>query len=99
MSSKLDLRINRIVGWINTHFTHNQDKIGDFGIRATIHIVPGIIAGLLSLIHWSLTLAFVWVFIKYERNEDLHTEDEAWKDIFGFLIGLPIGGLIAFFLR
>tara|TARA_Y100000310_G_C20537774_1_gene741729 strand:+ start:744 stop:920 length:177 start_codon:yes stop_codon:yes gene_type:complete len=41
-------------------------------------IIPFVGYGLLQL------------FLKYERNEDAHTEDQAWKDLFGAMVGFVI---------
>ena len=38
-------------------------------------------------------LVFAAVWCLYEINEDMHINDQAWKDIVGFLLGLPIGTL------
>jgi hypothetical protein len=74
------------VNWVNKHWTHNRDKVGDFGVRATIHIPVGILC---SIPVWGWALSYL--FYKYQRNEDVHTEDEAWKDIFGALVGYVVG--------
>lgn len=78
--------IQKIVSWINRTITHNRDDEGDYGIRYIIHIPAGILIGLF-LLNKDL-------FIKYERNEDAHTQDEAWKDIAGAMAGCVIGRLI-----
>lgn len=80
-----------IVDWINKVITHNRDQAGDFGIRTVIHIPVGIFIGLLLFNDNALKD----LFLKYERNEDLHTEDQAWKDIYGAMVGFVIGRLIA----
>lgn len=69
--------------WLNKHWTHDRDPIGDFGFRAALHIPVGFMIGLFLLDRD--------MFLKYERNEDIHTEDEAWKDIYGALVGFPFG--------
>ena len=86
------------VNWINRNWTHNRDKDGDFGIRAFIHIWVGVIISLLVLVHPVLSLVMAYLFYKYQRNEDVHTIDEAWKDIYGALIGVPVGGLIVWLI-
>jgi hypothetical protein len=74
--------------WVNKHWTHTRDTAvpRDFGVRALIHIPIGIYMGLFD---WSNGLAYL--FYKFERNEDVHTEDQAWKDIYGSIIGWVIG--------
>jgi len=48
----------------------------------------------IPILGWGL----INLFLTYERNEDIHTEDQAWKDIFGaivgFVIGLSVQGII-----
>lgn len=83
----------KIVSWINRTFTHNRDRQGDFGIRALIHIPIGFIIAVFAVIP-GLALALAFLFKFYERNEDAHTKDQAWKDVFGALIGMVIGGLV-----
>ena len=71
---------------INKLIRHNRDDEGDFGIRVLIHIPVGIIMSV-PVIGWGL----VALFIFYEKNEDLHTRDEAWKDLFGAMVGFVAG--------
>lgn len=78
---------NIIIDWINKHWTHNRDVAGDFGIRALLHIPIGIFMG----VTFPLSIGMVYLFKFYERNEDAHTEDQAWKDVFGALVGMTIG--------
>lgn len=61
-------------------------------LRILQHIPHGLAVVLLCCAHWSLAIAFVWLFIRYEQNEDRHLWDEAWKDIAGALVGLVLGG-------
>ena len=81
---------------------HSRDEVGDFQNRVLLHIPIGYIIGLLSVVPFSgSTLA--GMFLKYERNEDLHTEDQAWKDIFGGMVGFVPGaftglGLLIWFI-
>ena len=77
----------KIIKFINKHFTHNRDLTGDFGIRVLIHIPIGFLIGVLLFNDKALTN----LFLKYELNEDAHTADEAWKDIFGAIIGFALG--------
>jgi len=70
---------------------HDRDIEGDFGVRAMLHIPIGLLIGLT----FPLSIPLVWLFIRYEENEDLHTKDEAWKDYFGALVGCAIGVITA----
>uniref|UniRef100_A0A6M3IVE7 Uncharacterized protein n=1 Tax=viral metagenome TaxID=1070528 RepID=A0A6M3IVE7_9ZZZZ len=72
--------------WINRHFTHSRDKVGDFGIRALLHIPIGLIMSV-PIFGWGL----LYLFKFYEKIEDVHTKDEAWKDVYGAMIGYVIG--------
>ena len=78
--------------------THNRDKTGDFQSRVLVHIPIGIITALCILVHWVLVLALVYIFWHYERNEDAHTADEAWKDLYGWMVGFVIGVISLFIL-
>lgn len=80
--------MKKFIAWVNRVFTHNRDKENDFGIRALLHIPVGFVMGLLD---WTNGLARLFIF--YERNEDRHTGDQAWKDTFGAIIGWVIGRL------
>jgi len=81
--------MKRFIAWVNRVFIHERDKEHDFGIRAVIHIPVGFVMGLLD---WSNGLARLFIF--YEKNEDRHTQDQAWKDTFGLIIGWIIGRLV-----
>lgn len=72
--------------WANKHITHCRDDEGDYGVRFLLHIPAGILIGV-GLLGKDL-------FLKYERNEDAHTEDEAWKDIAGAMWGCVIGRVL-----
>lgn len=80
--------MKRFIAWVNRVITHNRDKEHDFGIRAVMHIPVGFVMGLLD---WTNGLARLFEF--YERNEDRHTGDQAWKDTFGAIVGWVIGRL------
>ena len=77
----------KIAEFINKHFTHNRDITGDFGVRVLLHIPIGFLIGVLIFNDKALTN----LFLKYELNEDAHTADQAWKDIFGAIIGFALG--------
>ena len=85
--------IIKLTRWINKHLTHSRDVEGDFGVRVIVHIPIGVIMSI-PILGWGL----INLFLTYERNEDIHTEDQAWKDIFGaivgFVIGLSVQGII-----
>lgn len=70
---------------INKLWKHTRDKAGDFGFRSLLHIPIGILMGI-PIIGKPLQD----IFIKYEDNEDFHTEDQAWKDYNGAMIGIVI---------
>jgi hypothetical protein len=93
----------KFADWINKHITHPRDKAGDYGIRLIIHAMLFPIVTLMLLIDKIggaiVLLAFTWVFLKYQRNEDAHTEDQAWKDIVGYLWAISIGVIIYIILR
>lgn len=75
--------------------THSRDKVGDFQSRALLHIPIGFLIGIASLFPFmSLGSNLTEIFTKYERNEDVHTEDEAWKDLFGAMLGMSIAILL-----
>jgi Na+/proline symporter len=87
--------------WINKYWTHPRDDEGDFGIRAFTHIWIGLLIGLTFPFSYPIHNAF----LKYQRNEDAHTQDEAWKDIYGEIVGLcvavpfvTVGWIIVLFL-
>lgn len=71
-------------------FTHVRDKVGDFGVRAIVHIPIGFFIGLTYPLSGSLHKTFV----KYEESEDRHTKDQAWKDYFGEMVGEVAGNIV-----
>lgn len=92
---------SRVINWINRHLTHPRDiagppvrTVGDYGIRVVIHVFAMFALIPTFYAHWSLIIVWAWFFLKYQRNEDAHTEDQAWKDIAGGLIGIPIVSMI-----
>ncbi len=74
--------------FINKLIRHNRDDEGDFGVRVLLHIPIGIIMSI-PIFGWGL----IYLFKFYEKNEDLHTNDQAWKDTFGAMAGYVIGML------
>ena len=85
--------------WINKHFRHERDKVGDSGFRAFLHIGVGYLIGATFPLSYPLLL----LFVRYQENEDKWTEDKAWKDYAGAMIGAGLGlltevGVIIFYL-
>lgn len=78
---------------------HERDQVGDFQKRVLIHIPIGLLIGMSWLAHWVFPLVFAYLFLEYERNEDLHTQDQSWKDIFGALIGFGISVALVVILQ
>jgi len=78
-----------IIGFFNRWITHDKDKVGDYGIRFVIHIPVGLLMGI-----FLLGLPLIWVFLEYQRNEDFHTKDEAWKDLAGSIWGIMISVVV-----
>ncbi len=66
-------------------FTHNQDKVGDFQERMLMHIPIGLLIGIPIL-----GIPLLLLFQSYERNEDRWCSDQAWKDIYGAMVGSVI---------
>lgn len=56
--------------------------------RAVTHVPHGVGIALFGLhIDWTAAAIGAFLFVVYERNEDRHTGDQAWKDELGALIG------------
>lgn len=84
--------IERLLELADRLITHDRDTDGDFGRRTVIHAFAGYGIIILALAHWCIPLALTVGFIFYEKNEDLHVKDQAWKDTFGFLVGGVMAG-------
>ena len=84
----------RIMRFVAIFLSHDRDTSDppDFGVRVLMHIPIGFVIGLFAPLP-GLCLATAYLFKFYERNEDAHHEDEAWKDTFGALVGIVIAGL------
>jgi hypothetical protein len=80
--------VKKIARIINKLITHPRDRAGDYGVRMLMHIPIGLIMSI-PVLGWGI----IPIFRAYERNEDLHTEDQAWKDHAGALHGQVIGAL------
>ena len=63
-----------MISWVNRTLTHPRDKDGDYGVRTLIHFLPGLIVGLIPP---PFDNNIVKLFLRYERNEDKWTKDEA----------------------
>ena len=66
---------------------HSRDVEGDFGHRVILHIPVGMFLGFT----FPLSVPMVYLLRFYERNEDVHTEDQAWKDVYGVMVGMAVG--------
>lgn len=65
--------------------THERDKVGDYQKRLLIHIPIGILIGIPVL-----GIPILFLFIRYEENEDFWVKDRAWKDYAGAIAGACI---------
>ena len=68
---------------------HERDKVGDYQKRVLIHIPIGLLIGIPFL-----GLPVLWLFIRYEENEDFWVKDRAWKDYAGAIAGASITTVI-----
>lgn len=102
--------IKKFERFINRLITHPRDRSGppiktpgDYGIRLFIHAAMfPIVTAILCVdpIGGPLVLcAFAYTFNKYQRNEDAHTEDQAWKDQAGFLWALALGVILYLIIK
>lgn len=62
--------------------------------RALLHLPVGVFAGWLIIEVTALGIVFSLGFLTYELCEDWRISDRSYKDIFGYLIGLAIAGLL-----
>lgn len=86
--------MNRIVNFINKHLTHPRDTDKDFGIRVILHIPIGMVMAWLCLENAWAGIGLVLIFLVYEWTEDWRTNDHAWKDLFGALVGFTVIALL-----
>ncbi|RLG75331.1 MAG: hypothetical protein DRO14_04685 [Thermoprotei archaeon] len=56
-----------------------------------IHVVAGIVAGLLNIVNPLVSLQLVLLFISYEFLEQLRVGDKGWLDILEFTLGWLAG--------
>ena len=67
--------------------------------RALLHFPVGLFAVFLLLrVDLALGVVFAISFLVYEAMEDWRIHDKSYLDIYGYLLGLGIGGVIAFLL-
>ena len=67
--------------------------------RALLHFPVGLFAVFLMLrVDLALGVVFAISFLVYEAMEDWRIHDKSYLDIYGYLLGLGIGGVIAFLL-
>ena len=69
--------------------THSQDKVGDFQDRVLLHIPVGLLMGIPVM-----GIPLLLLFRQYERNEDRWCKDQAWKDIYGAMVGVVVTMLV-----
>jgi len=59
--------------------------------RLLIHVPVGVVNGLIFNVNVFAGVVFAWGFIHgYEFNEDSYIQDQAWKDICGYLWGFAL---------
>ena len=63
-------------------------------ITKLAHVAFGMITSLISIISPVLSAINSIVFIIYELDEEWHLEDESYRDILEFAIGLALGEVI-----
>ena len=66
--------------------------------RAGIHIPVGLFNVFLLYVGIVYGVLFFAGFFTYELNEDWHLKDNAWLDIYGWIIGFGIGASLLFLL-
>ncbi len=67
--------------------------------RAGIHIPVGLFNVFLLYVGIVYGVLFFTGFYVYELNEDWHLKDNAWLDIYGWLLGFGMGCTALFILR
>jgi p-aminobenzoyl-glutamate transporter AbgT len=63
-------------------------------ITKLAHATFGILTSLISIISPILPFINLIIFTVYELDEEWHLEDESYKDILEFAVGLAIGEII-----
>lgn len=61
--------------------------------RNAAHYLAGIVSGMGILVHWSMVLGGIALFLVYELNEDIHEMDKAYRDILEFMLGFYIAAV------
>ncbi len=67
-------------------------------IRALLHLPVGLMNAWFFSFNEMLGLAMVITFLCYEAMNDWRKVDWSYKDIFGYAIGLGMGGIAIYFL-
>lgn len=67
--------------------------------RAGIHIPVGLFNAFCLYVGIVYGVLFFAGFFTYELNEDWHLKDNAWLDIYGWIVGFGIGVAILFILK
>ncbi len=67
--------------------------------RAGIHIPVGLFNVFCLYAGIIYGILFFAGFFTYELNEDWHLKDNAWLDIYGWIIGFGIGVVVLFILK
>ena len=73
----------------------SQEDLG----RVLLHIPVGLVMGFSYFAHWVFPIVLVYLFWQYEKNEDRHINDGAWKDIKGAIWGAAIVSVVVAILR
>ena len=58
-----------------------------FRYRNATHYLVGILLALSPILHWTLPLVGITLFLAYQVNEDWHLRDKAFLDILECAIG------------
>ena len=63
--------------------------------RAVMHVPTGLAtAYLVMFVSPVLGAILAYGFFRYEKNEDRYLHDQAWKDLYGYEVGVLLGGVI-----
>ncbi len=68
-------------------------------LYSVAHFVGGVITGMVSRANPILAVLMFTVLIIYELDEDWHLNDNAYKDIFEYMVGLYGSALVYLYFR